>query len=176
MGPSSKSPTASDVAPWVDRLARVGFLAKALLYITVGLLAAQAGLGRGGRTVDTEGALRVVHGIAFGRIALFVIAAGLSGYAVWRLVEAVVDPEGRGTELKGIALRASFAVRGLFHGALAVTALRLAGRERPGPRTDQARQWTAAAFGLPAGEAISSPAPPHGTMPRKPGESANHWA
>jgi hypothetical protein len=51
-------PTAKEVAPWVEGLARLGYAAKALLYITVGLLAAQAGLGRGGRTTDTHGALR----------------------------------------------------------------------------------------------------------------------
>ena len=35
-----------DVAPWVERLARVGYAAKALLYITIGILAAQAALAR----------------------------------------------------------------------------------------------------------------------------------
>jgi hypothetical protein len=57
-------------APWVERLARIGYAAKAVLYITVGLVAARAGLGRGGRTVDTQGALRVVHHATFGRVAL----------------------------------------------------------------------------------------------------------
>lgn len=143
-----------DVAPWVERLARVGYAAKALLYITVGILAAQAGLGRGGRAVDTQGALRAVHGITFGRVALIVVAAGLIGYAIWRIVEGILDPDGRGTDPKGLALRASFVARGVLHGALGVTALRLAARERPGPHTDQTRHWTAIAFGLPAGELL----------------------
>src|SRR4051812_4304384 len=34
-------PDARDAAPWVERLARVGYAAKALLYITIGILAAQ---------------------------------------------------------------------------------------------------------------------------------------
>src|SRR5919107_3461842 len=103
------------VGPWVERLARIGYAAKALLYITVGLLAAQAGLGRGGRPVDTQGALRVVHHATFGRWALLLIAAGLIGYAVWRVVEGVVDPDNRGTDAKGVALRTSFAARGVAH-------------------------------------------------------------
>jgi hypothetical protein len=151
---SMTAPTVRQVAPWVERLARIGFAAKALLYITVGLLAAQVGLGRGGRTVDTQGALRVVHHATFGRVGLIVVAAGLIGYAIWRIVEAVVDPDGRGTDLKGLALRISFAARGVFHGALGVTALRLAARERPGPHPEQTRHWTAVAFGLPAGELL----------------------
>jgi hypothetical protein len=142
------------VAPWVRLLARVGYAAKAVLYITVGLLAAEAGLGPGGRTVDTQGAMRVVHEATFGRVALIVVAAGLVGYAIWRIVEAVVDPDGRGADPKGMALRASFAVRGVFHGALGITALRLALRKRPGRHTDQTRHWTQVAFGLPGGELL----------------------
>ena len=151
---SMTAPTVRQVAPWVERLARVGYAAKALLYITVGLLAAQAGLGRGGRAVDTQGALRVVHHATFGREALIVVAAGLIGYAIWRMVEAVVDPDGRGTDPKGLALRASFAARGVLYGALGITALRLAARERPGPHTDQTRHWTELAFSLPAGQLL----------------------
>jgi Domain of Unknown Function (DUF1206) len=148
------TPHTGDAAPWVERLARIGYAAKAVLYITVGLLAAQAGLGRGGRTVDTQGALRVVHHATFGRVALIVVAAGLLGYAIWRIVEGVVDPDRRGTDLKGLALRTSFVGRGVLHGALGVTALRLAARERPGPHRDQTRHWTEVAFGLPAGDLL----------------------
>lgn len=85
-------PRGTDVAPWVERLARVGYVAKALLYITIGLVAAGAAFGPGRKTTDTQGALRVVHGMMFGRVVLLVVAAGLMGYAVWRVVEAVMDP------------------------------------------------------------------------------------
>ena len=95
-----------DVAPWVERLARVGYTAKAVLYITVGLVAAKAAFRPGGRAIDTDGALRLVHDLRFGHVALLVTAAGLMGYALWRVVEAVVDPERRGRRPKGLALRA----------------------------------------------------------------------
>jgi hypothetical protein len=143
---------AADVAPWVERLARVGYAAKALLYITVGLVAAQAAFGPGGGTTDTHGAMRLVHDMTFGRVILFIVAAGLIGYAVWRVVEAVVDPDRRGRGPKALALRAGSAARGLFHGALGVAALRLASGDRSATTTnDQAREWTAVVFGLPGG-------------------------
>lgn len=142
-----------DVAPWVERLARVGYGAKALLYITIGIVAARAGFG-GGPTTDTEGALRLVHRMTFGRVTLLVIAAGLLGYAVWRVVEALLDPDGRGDGAKGVALRASFAVRGLFHGALGIAAFRLAYENRSGSSQDRARDWTAFTLGMPAGELL----------------------
>lgn len=145
---------AADVAPWVERLARVGYAAKGLLYITVGLLAAQAGLGPGGETTDSHGALRVVLGLTFGHILLFVVAAGLMGYAVWRLVEAVADPDRRGRGLKGLALRTGSAARGVFHGGLAIAALRLASGNQSGAATSDPRQWAAFTFGLPGGELL----------------------
>lgn len=139
-----------DVAPWVERLARIGYLAKALLYVTIGLVAARAAFGPG-RTTDTHGALQLVHGMTFGRVVLLVMAGGLVGYAVWRVVEAIVDPVGRGLGAKGVALRAGSAGRGLLHGALALTALRLAYGDRSAANNDQAREWTSFAFDLPGG-------------------------
>ena len=147
-------PTATDVAPWVERLARLGYAAKALLYITVGLLAAQAGLGRGGRTTDTHGALRFMYDVTLGRVVLLAIATGLLGYALWRLVEAVLDPEHRGSDLKGVALRIGSAARAVLHGGLAVAALRLAYGDHSGSAANHPRYWTARAFELPAGELV----------------------
>jgi hypothetical protein len=143
-----------DVAPWVERLARIGYAAKAVLYITIGILAAQAAFGPGGRTTDTQGVLSVVQDMTFGKIVLLVISAGLLGYALWRVVEATVDPDGRGSNLKGLALRAGFAIRGLFHGALGVAAFRAALGHRGGGSNDQARELTASAFRVPGGELL----------------------
>ncbi len=143
-----------DVAPWVARLARVGYAAKALLYITIGILAAEAAFGVGGRKTDTEGAMRLVHGMTFGRIMLIGVAAGLLGYALWRLVEAIVDPDGRGEGPRGLAVRAGFALRGLFHGGLGIAAFRLAYNEKSAASPDHARGWTASVLEMPGGELL----------------------
>jgi uncharacterized protein DUF1206 len=143
-----------DVAPWIEILARVGYAAKAVLYGTIGLLAARAAFGRGGgRATDTRGAMEAVHEAPFGRHILLLIAAGLAGYALWRLVEAVTDPERRGTRAKGVALRAGNAVRGLAHGALALAAFRL-GLGSGNPSSQGPDRWTAKVLALPAGELL----------------------
>jgi hypothetical protein len=131
--------TAREVAPWVAKLARVGYAAKALLYATVGILAAQAALGRGGRTTDLGGALREVLRAPMGSALLLAIALGLAGYAVWRIVDAITDAEGRGGDAKGLARRLGSAARGLAHGALAYAAFHLAtGSTRDGGmKTDE---------------------------------------
>jgi hypothetical protein len=143
---------AAQAAPWIEGLARVGYAAKGVLYATVGFLAAQAALGRGGRTTDSRGALKEVLGAPYGRALLGVVALGLAGYALWRLVQAVTDPERKGTDAKGLSLRASYVFRGLVHGALAVSAARLAlGQGSDGGGRDGSEVWTARLLEAPGG-------------------------
>ena len=79
--------------PWTERLGRFGFAAKGVLYGIVALIAVQVALGSG-KLEDKEGALQAVAGQPYGGILLGILAAGLAGYALWRLVEAVLGPKG----------------------------------------------------------------------------------
>ncbi|HEX6104200.1 MAG TPA: DUF1206 domain-containing protein [Gemmatimonadales bacterium] len=143
----------AEVAPWIERLARVGYAAKAVLYATVGILAAQAALGAGGRTTGTRGALRELLDAPYGRAMLIVVALGLLGYTAWLFVRALTDAEHRGDGAKGIALRVGDAVRGILHGALALAAFRLA-RGDGGGGGDGAREWAGRALSAPLGEVL----------------------
>ena len=137
-------------APWIERLARVGFAAKAALYSVIGFLALQAAIGDGGRTTGSQGALSTLVRQEYGAVLLVVIAAGLFGYAAWRIAEAILDPEQRGSGAKGLALRGSFAARGIFHAALGVQAIRLAiGAGSEGGQA--AEKWTARVLDAPFG-------------------------
>lgn len=137
-------------APWIERLARVGYAAKALLYSMVGLLALQSALGQGGRTIGSRGALVTLVRQQFGAIILLVIAAGLFGYAAWQIIEALADPEGRGNGPKALALRASYAARGVIHAALGVQAARLASGSELS-RAQAVETWTGRALAMPLG-------------------------
>ena len=139
-----------DVAPWIERFARVGYVAKAVLYFTVGLLAFGAIFGNGAAT-DSRGAMEKLLGAPFGRALLAIIASGLLGYAVWRCVSAVVDAERRGNDAKGIALRVSFFARGIAHLALAYAAGRMAMGAGAGAGADRSEQATATAMRIPGG-------------------------
>lgn len=99
-------------------MARLGFSAKGVLYGIVGLLAFLAAIGEGGGVTDSDGAIKAIMGQPFGHTMLLVLAVGLFGYAAWRILEGIVDSEGRGTELKDLAVRASYVARGLIHGFL----------------------------------------------------------
>ena len=146
------SRAAAASAPNIERLARVGFASKALLYIVVGVLAVQASLGTGGQMTGTKGALREIVDHPFGKILLLIMAVGLLGYAVWRAIEGIADPEGKGSDAKGLALRGSFVVRGIAHAFLAMQAFRIAMSHGGGGRDGAAaKQASSQAMHLPFG-------------------------
>ena len=102
----------------LEWLARVGFLVKGVLYVVIGVLALQVAARAGGRVTGTRGALTTVLGQPFGRTLLLVAAIGLLSYAVWRVLQGLFDPDRLGHDWGGLAMRASFVVRGVVHAAL----------------------------------------------------------
>ena len=142
----------TDRTPWIEILARVGFVAKGVLYATIGMLAGCAGLGYGGATTDTRGAMTRLLSLPFGRVVLLAIAVGLVGYAVWRCVEGIADPEHRGSDASAIAVRSSFVARGALHLWLAFSAIQAILGRAAASGGAQSRQATATVFRLPKGE------------------------
>lgn len=145
--------TARQLAPWIERLARVGYAAKGVVYVLIGALAARAAAGAGGRTTDSRGALVTIGRGEFGAVLLAVIAAGLLGYAAWRFIAAVTDAERAGGDAKGVAKRLAGAGRGVLYVGLAVQALRLLQGAASDARSSGsgAEDWTARLMAAPFG-------------------------
>ncbi len=142
-------------SPKIEILARVGFASKALLYVVVGVLAVRAAAGMGGQMTGTKGALREIVDHPFGKALLIVMGVGLLGYAVWRVIQGFADPERKGRDAKGLAVRGSYVVRGILHALLAVQAFRIASAHGSGSSAAQdgaaARQASSQAMQLPFG-------------------------
>ena len=138
-------------APWVERLGRLGYAAKGIVYLGVGVLAAEAAVGAGGATTGSRGAMRHVHTLPFGDVLLVAVAVGLAGYTLWRLVQAVRDTENQGTSPKGMVVRGGYAISGAIYGVLAWTAVELVRGFRT--RGDEAvsREHTAWLLSFPHG-------------------------
>jgi len=134
---------------WIERLARFGFAARGLVYILVGVLAAEAA-AVGGRATDAQGAIRAIGQQQFGTVFLLVLALGLAAYAVWRFAQAWLDLEGKGTDVQALATRASFVVSGLGHAALALSAASLAIGLHEG-RSNAVRTWVTRLLSAPYG-------------------------
>jgi hypothetical protein len=136
--------------PWFSRLARFGYAAKGVVYLLAGLLSAQAAFGLRGSPADKQEVLWTLVAEPFGQAALGLIAVGLLGYVLLRFAQALLDPEGKGSDAKGWAIRAGYLISGLLYAGLAVTAVRLAfGRNASGSRSEQS--LAARVFALPLG-------------------------
>ena len=109
----------------IDRMARFGFITKGIVYAVIGVLAVQAAFTAGGGTEGAQGAIQEIGRQPFGMVLLGLAAIGLLAYALWRFVAAGVDPEGVGTDAKGIAKRIGYAVSGIIYLGLAVLAARI---------------------------------------------------
>ncbi|WP_380872364.1 membrane protein [Sphingomonas sp. DBB INV C78] len=135
-------------------LARLGFAARGVVYILVGWFALEAAR-TGGQPVDNQAALASLVDEPLGRALLLVIALGLLGYAMWRLLEAALDPEQRSKSTKGKLERAGSAISGITHLMLAVYAVRLAMHDTvaggAAPGDSSAQGWSAWLMAQPGG-------------------------
>jgi hypothetical protein len=136
--------------PWVERLARLGYAAKGVVYATVGILALQAALGRGGAATGTQGALQTIASQPLGTFLLAIVGVGLLGYALWRFVEATVDPRNHGSDAQGIAQRLGYAIRGALYVGLALSAFRIISGGGGG-NGNATEDWTARVLAWPFG-------------------------
>lgn len=148
--PGHTRQAAREVAGWVPPLARLGYAAKGVVYVLIGIIAFRAATAAGAPE-GAQGALQSLTDETGGRAALMAIAIGLACHVAWRLVQALLDPEhpqARGAE--HIALRAFYLLSAVVYGALAWTAWRLSQGGSGGGGEDR-QLWIARLMDLPAG-------------------------
>lgn len=116
----------NEPAKWIRNFARFGYAAKGVVYLLVGILAVQAAFNWGGQVTGSRGAFQAIASQPFGNVLLFLVSVGLVGYAVWRFIEAIRDPEHSDSGFKAFGRRASYAVSGFIYGGLAFLGFRIA--------------------------------------------------
>jgi hypothetical protein len=117
--------TPPDAGKGVEWLARMGYVAKGVVYMIVGVLAAMTALGVGGATTGTKGAVSRIEHQPFGQALVGLMALGLVGYVLWRFMQAVMDSEHKGKDAGGLIQRAGFAISGISYGLLALYTIHL---------------------------------------------------
>jgi Domain of Unknown Function (DUF1206) len=104
-------------------LARAGLVARGVVYGIIGVLALELALGVGGKATNQEGALQTIAHQSFGGLLLALLAIGLGGYALWRLIRAIV---GHGAEQRDSGFeRFSSLDSGIAYGILCITAIQI---------------------------------------------------
>jgi hypothetical protein len=138
--------------PWVERLARLGYIVRGLLYIVVGIVAVQVALGSVGQTSDKRGAIELIGAQPFGKFLLVLVAIGLIGYSLWGFIRAIFDPLKRGTDPKGLAQRVGYLVSGIAYGALVPVTIAFIMGTGQGGNSQSSQDMTAKLLSLPFGQ------------------------
>lgn len=129
-------------------LARSGFIARATIYGIIGILAVEVAVGAGGKTTNQQGALQTIAHQPFGKVLLVLVAIGLAGYALWRLLRAALGhgPEDSDTTLDRVAALGSGIVYAVLC-AIAIEVLLGSG----GGSSGNTQKTTGGVLGWPAG-------------------------
>ncbi|MFC8508830.1 DUF1206 domain-containing protein [Streptomyces sp. NPDC057411] len=133
--------------------ARVGFAARGVLYLLVGVLAVRIGLTGTNEQADRGGALTEVAATPFGAGLLWALGVGLAGMAVWRLSEALFGSAGPKGD--GAGKRALSGARFVFYGVSSFLVLAFAAGDRgsgAGNTDRQSQDITGRLLALPGGQ------------------------
>lgn len=140
--------------PWVEPLARFGYAARGVVYAFIGVLAIQAAFFGRGQTTGPEGAIYKIAEQS--KMLLVLIAIGLFGYALWRFVQGILDPENKGNDAKGMVKRGAMVASGVIYAGLAILAVRLISQDGGAAASGASGQssTTAKLLSLPFGRTL----------------------
>lgn len=133
----------------IERLARLGLIAKGVVYILLGALAFMAAFGLGGASVNEANQSNVFLELkqkSGGTFLLAALVAGLFCYCAWRFIQSF-----SGENTKPVK-RVRYFISGLAYTSLAYSALRLLLYNEKGG--DQQQQLTASFLSKPLGEVM----------------------
>jgi hypothetical protein len=137
-------------APKFQWFVRLGYAARGLVYMTLGYLAlTTASSARGGG----EAVFDVLQDIPLGTALLWLMAAGLLAYALFKAVSAIGDVQHHGSDAKGLATRIGDGASALAHTVLAYAALQYATGSAQAASGGQARA-AGSVLELPLGDLV----------------------
>ena len=109
---------------WLRQFILIGYAAKGTLYFLIGLLAVQAALEPGEEAAGTYTTLTLIVRQPLGKLFLGLLAVGLLGYVLRRLIQAAIDP-GHAFTLKRLGHRLGYVMSALSYAGVAYTAVNL---------------------------------------------------
>ncbi len=135
----------------IEYLARFGLAGRGLVYLLIAFVAMRIPFGNPA-SADKEGVMASISAKPWGVPALIAIAVGFAGYAIWRLVEGIADPEGKSRKTEGKFKRVGYLFRGGLYTVFAYNALKVAFTKQSQGSTQKAQETTAGVFSLPGGK------------------------
>ena len=142
---------ASD-SKWLDRSARLGFVARGVVYAIVAGIAVKLAFGSGSsEQANKQGALQAIADQPFGRGVLVILAVGLAGYALWRFSQAATGYQDENDEKKRAAKRLASVGKGAIYVAFCVSTIAVIAGHASQNGEQQQKTWTARVLGWPGG-------------------------
>jgi hypothetical protein len=144
-------------APWtalLEAAARAGYVARGVVYLSIGAIALLAALDLWPRAEGAIGAMEAWGRWPAGLALLWLVGLGLYGFAGWRALQSLLDADRLGTSPRALACRAGQAISGVTYAGLAVAVFGLIDAiEDLGETDDQtaSREAVAKALELPFG-------------------------
>lgn len=120
---------------WSERLGRLGFVAKGLVYAVVALIAIEVARGERRKAEGEEGAIEELAHQPHGEVLLWILALGLAGYALWRLRVAITGPPGE-SGAHAAAERVGSAVLAFVYAGLCIYTVRFLTSDSGGGGTE----------------------------------------
>lgn len=140
--------------PWaalVELAARLGYLARGIVHVSVGVIALLAAADLAPRAAGMEGSMEAWSRWPAGVALLWLIGSGLYAFAGWRALQALFDADRQGRSAKALATRAGQAVSGAIYAGLAISVFSiLDALEDLGELEDRAQTRAAVAEALQA--------------------------
>lgn len=129
--------------PATTILARLGYVASGVLHVVLGLISIQVAWFRSDANADQSGAFAALAEQPLGKLALWVVALGFAGLAIWHVTEAVSSGAGAGDRVKA-------ASKAVFYAFLGWTSMTFA-QGGPGSGGDPTEDLTATLMSRPGG-------------------------
>jgi len=130
--------------PHLETFGRAGYIARGIVYLLLAYFAWTTGGGEATTTV-----MERLHRMPLGTPLLFLLAAGLFSYGLFRFYSAWVDLNGKGSDAKGLFGRTGPLLSGLAHFLLAAIAILIAADFSRGG--DRQSDMASGAMNMPGG-------------------------
>ncbi len=137
--------------PYAEKLAKYGCYSIASVYILVGGMAILSYLGIIIAKADEQRIIGVILELPLGWLIIVLMVAGLAGYFLWRIFEAITDPYNFGNKLSGIAKRVGIALSAGGYVIIGYAALDVLINGGGGNGEEEQQMMVARVLELPAG-------------------------